>query len=222
MPPAGGREADIATSLLGWWQEHQRSFPWRKWQDPYRLLVTEILLRQTRAEAVASFLPGFLAMYPSARALAGSDEETLAGALQPLGLYRQRARQLRSLAAVLLNWDPSQLTVAELQALPGIGPYSAGVVAAATGVPAAAVDTNVARVVVRVFGFEPSHAEARKSANVWTAAERLLSAGSGGVRVTWALLDLASQVCTARRPRCTECPVRPVCVSAPTVDQRRP
>lgn len=222
MSPTGGREADIVTSLLRWWQEHQRCFPWRKWQDPYRLLVTEILLRQTQAEAVASFLPGFLDMYPSARALAGSDEEILARVLQPLGLYRQRARQLRSLAAALLNRASGQLTVAELQALPGIGPYSAGIVAAATGFPAAAVDTNVARVVCRVFGLEPSHAEARKSTNVWTAAERLLAAGSGSVRVTWALLDLASQVCTARRPRCTECPVGPVCVSAPTVDQRRP
>jgi A/G-specific adenine glycosylase len=214
MPPAGGREADIATSLLQWWQEHQRSFPWRKWQDPYRLLVAEILLRQTRAEAVASFLPGFLAMYPSARALAGSDEEILARVLQPLGLYRQRARQLRSLAAALLNRAPSQLTVAELQALPGIGPYSAGVVAAATGVPAAAVDTNVARVVGRVLGFAPSHAEARKSTNVWAAAERLVTAGGGTAMVTWAVLDLAAGICTLRQPRCTECPVRSACAAA--------
>ena len=214
MPPAGGREADIATSLLRWWQEHQRSFPWRKWQDPYRLLVTEILLRQTRAEAVASFLPGFLATYPSARVLAGSDEETLAGALQPLGLYRQRARQLRSLAAALLNRTSGQLTVAELQALPGIGPYSAGVVAAATGVPAAAVDTNVARVVVRVLGLVPSHAEARKSINVWAAAERLVTVGGGTARVTWAVLDLAAEVCTLSQPRCPECPLRPVCAAA--------
>lgn len=211
---AGDRELEAASLLLGWWGVNKRDFPWRRWHDPYRLLVVEILLRQTRADTVSEFLPGFLASYPDAASLVGAAEQDLAERLQPLGLFRQRARQLRDLAAALLDRDLAGKSASEFKDLPGVGPYSAAVVAAAIGTSAAAVDTNVARVICRVFAVKPSHAEARKSTNVWATAERLVSAGGGRAAVTWAVLDLAASTCTVRRPRCGECPLRQVCVAA--------
>jgi A/G-specific adenine glycosylase len=204
------RRRAIVEALLLWWEANGRTFPWRGWTDVYRLLVAEVLLRQTRADAVAAFVPAFFERYPDPDRLAIADEDELAGTLRPLGFSRQRSAQLHQLGACLTQ-GPVSLVQDELLALPGIGRYSAGMVAAAGGQRVPAVDTNVARVLCRLFSIEPSHAEARKSTNVWLAAEQLVSVGAAPARVTWALLDLASAVCLQNRPRCAKCPVQRWC-----------
>jgi A/G-specific adenine glycosylase len=215
--PVGGtsRRREVAEALLDWWGVNRRDFPWRQWTDPYHLLVSEILLRQTRAETVGRFVEGFLETFPTPHQLRTASDDELASILRPLGFSRQRARQLGGLAAVLDAEKPFDLSHAALDGLPGIGRYSAAMVEAVNGGKVAAVDTNVARVVCRVFAVVPSHAEARKSANVWAEAEGLVAAADdAAIHVTWALLDLAANVCRQRRPRCSDCPLWPRCAYA--------
>jgi A/G-specific adenine glycosylase len=201
---------------------HRRDFAWRSWKDRYRLLVAEVLLRQTRAETVAAFIPTFLRRYPTPKRLSLAREPEIARLIRPLGFARQRARQLRALAGQLVQ-SQSTLRLDQLRDLPGIGPYSAGMVAAATGTIAAAVDTNVARVVCRVFGVEPSHAEARKSKNVWEIALEVVAVGDSPAEITWAMLDLAALLCSQRRPQCSRCPLAArLCVyAASSISGRR-
>lgn len=198
---------------MSWWKLNQREFVWRKWTDLYPLLVTEVLLRQTRAVTVAAILPKFLEVYPNPKRLHAATEVELATFLRPLGFARQRSVQLRDLAGRLPRLG-LVVNQEQLLALPGIGRYSAGMVAAMSGEKVAAVDTNVARVICRVFGLEPSHAEARKSRNVWEVAERLVVAWETPAHVTWAILDLAAAVCISRCPRCHQCPLLRTCVYA--------
>jgi A/G-specific adenine glycosylase len=174
------------------------------------LLVVEVLLKQTRAESVAKLEPNFFEAFPSPASLAAADTR-LEDLIRPLGFAHQRSSQLRALATVLCN-QGSNLGDAALNDLPGIGRYSSGMVAAAMRKPdAVAVDVNIARVVCRVFGIEPTHAEARKSPNVWNATRQLVDRARSRAVVLWAILDLAALVCVFRSPRCQQCPLARIC-----------
>lgn len=218
------KRRSVVGALLKWWETNQRDFPWRRWTDPYRLLLAEVLLRQTRAETVATFIPEFLDHYPDADRLATATEGDLATILRPLGFSRQRASQLILLAQQLQH-GPVPATQADFVALPGIGKYAAGMVAAVAGHRVPAVDTNVARVLCRVFDIRPSHAEARKSQNVWAEAEAMVECADQAAPVTWAILDLAAIICLDRRPRCSDCPLQRWCAyaasAAPSHTSRR-
>lgn len=197
--------------LLRWSKSHGRNFTWRLWRDPYRLLVAEILLRQTRAEAVARFAPTFFERYPNPATLRHATEAELVNMLVPLGLARQRARDLAMLAATLVGTKIDSTNSGSLRNLPGIGPYSAGMVAAIFGSSEPAVDTNVARVLTRFFGLRPSHSEPRKSENIWNMAQTVVDLAPHPAEITWAILDLAALICRVRSPRCLECPLRRSC-----------
>ena len=201
----------VASALLEWGRDHFREFPWRRNPALYEALVAEILLRQTRAAAVAAFMPTFLRSYPHPSTLARADEQ-LEQLLTPLGFANQRGHQLRRLGGQLLQRDESEPpTVVELREMPGVGPYTAGMVASLFGSTEPAVDTNVARLLCRVFGVEPSGAEARKSANVWLTAAAVVEAGGDAARTTWAMLDLADAVCRPHNPQCPSCPLDALC-----------
>ena len=208
----------ITAALLEWFARHGRSFPWRDTSDSYQVLIAEILLRKTGSRTVDRFLHRFFTLYPDMAALACAPVAALADELSVLGLSGQRARQLHDLARSPLLETGREIpsSVECLAALPGVGRYTAGIVAATSfGIPAPAVDTNVARVLCRVFGAVPSHAEARKSANIWALASAVVeSSHKSPARVTWAMLDLAAAVCTPRKPRCETCPLYQLCVYA--------
>lgn len=210
--------AEIVTALLTWWEVNQRTYPWRYWSDPYRLLVTEVFLRQTRAPTVSAFVEDFFSDHPDPGSLLQAGETRLAKRLHPLGFSRQRAAQLVSLARYLVGREQRSWAYSELLDLPGIGKYSAGMVGAVLGLPTAAVDTNVARVLCRIFALTPSHLEARKSPNVWRVAETLIAVSDEAAPVTWALLDLAATLCVTRVPRCSECPLHSSCAQAESMD----
>lgn len=223
LPPGAPEPATVARLLLQWFPTAGRLFSWRSSADPYYVLIAEILLRKTGAAAVEAFLPSFIASYPSPEALAEAPVEVLSGTLAPLGLSRQRAEQLKALSAALVTQHGGVVPagVEALAALPGVGAYTAGIVASTcSGLAVPAVDGNVARLVCRVFGIVPSHFEARKSTNVWQLAARLMRyADSVPVRLTWAELDLAAALCRARRPDHEHCPLRAVCVQVRSADQ---
>jgi A/G-specific adenine glycosylase len=210
-------ERSVADRLIGWQVREGRSFPWHAGTDSFQVLIAEILLRQTRADSVPTVLATCLKRFPTPAALASAVEDEVVAVIETLGFGYQRARQLRALAAAIEEDFEGVVpqSVEALQRLPGVGRYTAAIVAATCyGTPAAAVDTNVARVVSRIFDLVPSHAEARKSNNIWNTAERIVAARpNAAARLTWAMVDLAAGICTVRMPRCRQCPLLDVCLT---------
>lgn len=201
--------------LLKWFRSVGRDLPWRRTRDPYRIVVSEFMLQQTQVTRVRDFYRQFLTRFPTIRALADAAPAEVREAWDGLGYYR-RADNLRRLARIVVErYDgaiPRDLD--SLESLPGVGRYTAGAVASfAYEQRVAAVDTNVARVLGRVF---PRAARLRGSGSSerqrWRLAQRLLPHGR---RRAWefnqALMDLGALHCTARRPKCRGCPVRPAC-----------
>jgi len=194
-------------ALLGWYGPRRRAYPWRGARDPYRILVSEVMLQQTQAPRVVPAYRSFLRRFPTLRALAAAPRRDVVLAWAGLG-YNRRAVALSEAARAIVRVHggrvPSEL--AALQALPGIGSYTAAAVASiAFGVPVAAIDTNVRRIAARVIDGtdEVSPARERELAAAW------LDAGRPG---DWnqALMDLGREVCRPR-PRCDACPLRPGC-----------
>jgi len=209
---------NLSNKLIVWFDRNGRSFIWRERREPFVVLIAEILLKKTSANVVNQFLPRFLDRYSDVHTLNNSKFEELEEALAPLGLSAQRGKQLKSLAQALVQSYggiiPNERD--KLLQLPGIGEYTAGAVLSfAYGKPEAIVDTNVARIIIRFYGIEPSRAEARRSPEVWERARRLVSQDSEcSQRINWALLDLGALICRPRRPKCDECPLNCNCAFA--------
>ncbi|HEX9692713.1 MAG TPA: hypothetical protein VGA22_11485 [Gemmatimonadales bacterium] len=203
--------------LLRWFRSAGRALPWRDTRDPYRIVVSEFMLQQTQVSRVLEYYPRFLRRFPTVGSLARATPEQVREAWEGLGYYR-RAANLHRLARTVgeehngtIPSEPSRL-----QQLPGIGRYTAGAIASfAYEQRSAAVDTNAARVLYRVF--RPRHRRRSREHVLWSLAQRLLP---GRRRTAWefnqALMDLGAQICVARRPRCSECPVQPVCRTGAT------
>ena len=203
--------------LAAWFRRQGRDLPWRRTRDPYRILVSELMLQQTQVARVLDYWERFLARFPTLQHVAEAPLEHVTGAWAGL-CYYARARTLHPLARRLttdrstatLSADPSAL-----RALPGIGAYTAGAVASiAYEQRAALVDTNVARVISRVFAPELNPKRPRDLTRIWRIAEAILPRTG---RAAWthnqALMELGALVCTARVRRCGACPVRGVCAT---------
>ncbi len=199
--------ASFRRRLLDWFRTTARDLPWRRTRDPYRVLVSEFMLQQTQVSRVLEYYGPFLRKYPSLRALARARPRAVREAWDGLGYYR-RAANLHRLAkdvvrrhAGVVPSDPDQL----LQ-LPGVGPYTAGAVATfAYERPVAAVDTNVARVLRRVF-------DCRTAKDVRTTAQLLQpKRGATAWAFNQSLMELGALVCSARAPKCGQCPVNSLC-----------
>lgn len=146
-------DQNFTRSVLSWYDAGHRDLPWRRTKDAYRIWVSEIMLQQTRAETVVSYYERFLARYPDVRALADAPEEELLKAWEGLGYY-SRARLLQKAARAIVSQYGGELPadLQKLRALPGVGDYTSGAIASiAFGIPAAAVDGNVERVICRYF-----------------------------------------------------------------------
>ncbi len=191
-------------ALLAWYKTNRRDLPWRRTRDPYAILVSEVLLQQTRVNQALAYYERFLRVFPDFAALAKASEEEVLRIWAGAGYYR-RARNLHRLAKEVAEKGLPK-TYAELLRLPGIGPYTAAAVASmAFGEPVAVVDGNVRRVLARLFAVEdPKTRWLRETAQV------LLEPGAPG---TWnqALMELGSLLCTPRNPGCGRCPVASFC-----------
>lgn len=204
--------SDLHSALLTWYQRHQRRLPWRGEPDPYRVLLSEVLLQQTRVEQAIPYYQRFLQRFPTLEALAQAEQEAVLEAWQGCGYYA-RARNLHRLARqVVAAGGVLPQSARGLRALPGIGPYTAAAVASiAFGEPAAAVDGNVRRVLSRLLAWE--HPTPKQ---VQEAADALLSAlvqQKDARPGDWnqALMELGATVCTPQNPGCGGCPVAAFC-----------
>jgi A/G-specific adenine glycosylase len=217
IDPARSRR--FGSLLRRWFRKHGRDLPWRKTRDPYHVLISELMLQQTQVSRVVPRYGEFLDVFPTlhhvARARPSRVEEAWAG----LGYYA-RARNLHALARAVTDRgrDASAALPADaeaLRALPGIGAYTAGAVSSfAYERRAELVDTNVARVLKRVFAPEADLKSGRGQKRVWAIAREILPRTG---KTTWthnqALMELGALVCTARVAHCTSCPVSSVCAT---------
>jgi A/G-specific adenine glycosylase len=202
--------------LRAWFRANGRDLPWRRTRDPYRVLVSELMLQQTQVARVLERYDGFLREFPTLDSVARARPARVMEAWSGLGYYA-RARNLHALARTVTRGDGSlPADPAALRQLPGIGAYTAGAVASfAYERRAPLVDTNVARVLRRVFapGLDPRTTRGQRA--LWAIAEAVLPRTG---RATWvhnqAVMELGALVCTARVARCDACPVRTICRSA--------
>lgn len=203
------------STLLAWYRRQGRDLPWRRTDDPYHILVSEVMLQQTQVDRVLPKYEEWLAKYPSLSALAEADDEDVVQTWRPLG-YNIRPRRLQSIAReAVLRYDgqlPSD--EATLLSFKGIGPYTAGAVLSfAFGRRAAILDTNVARVLHRVFvgtGDVKAHATQR---HLWEISRAVLPV-KHVFDFNQALMDLGALVCTARKPKCLVCPMQRRCLGS--------
>ena len=197
----------VRDRLLPWFDANNRDLPWRRNRTPYRVLVSELMLQQTRVEQAMPFYRRFLRRFPSMRALSRASLDDVLKAWEGLGYYA-RARHLHRLAVTVCRESGGRLpdTLAGLLELPGLGPYTAAAVASlAFGRDVAAVDGNVLRVLCRL------RTRSRMSPEEGRAlAAALLPPGRAGA-FNEATMELGATVCLPRRPRCDACPLREVC-----------
>lgn len=191
--------------LLEWYVACGRhDLPWRHTSDPYQILVSELMLQQTQVERVIPYFQRWIKRFPNLNALASADLDDVLRHWQGLGYYR-RARSLKALADALVANHESSLprSVTELRAMPGIGPYTANALLAfAWDQPASPVDTNLARVLTRIFGVSRTACDA--------LAQRLTT-GASARTLASALMDFGALQCVARNPECTTCPMARTC-----------
>jgi A/G-specific adenine glycosylase len=218
----------FGTKLRAWYRRNARDLPWRRTRDPYAILVSELMLQQTQVSRVLDYWTRFLARFPTFESLAAAQERHVLKQWAGLGYYA-RARNLHKLSRAVVRegaaaWGDAPTTPptllpadpAALRRLPGIGAYTAGAVATfAFERRAALVDTNVARVLSRVFAPKLNPKRARDLTQLWQLAERTLPRTG---KATWthnqALMELGALVCTARVRHCHRCPVATICKSA--------
>lgn len=202
--------------LLTWYHRHQRPLPWRQTRDPYKILVSEIMLQQTQVERVVPKYHEFLRRYPTLRTLAGANTMELKRVWYPLG-YNIRPLRLRRIAQRALREYSGRIpdSYDDLLAMDGIGRYTAGAVlsfAYEQDVPI--VDTNVARLLSRYFGVQTSAKHAGGQRRLWQLAKAVIPPGQG-YTINQAMMDFGALVCTARSPQCPTCVLRRHCRSFP-------
>ncbi|PYQ94092.1 MAG: adenine glycosylase [Acidobacteria bacterium] len=202
--------------LLSWYRRHGRDLPWRKTDDPYHILVSEIMLQQTQVDRVLPKYAEWLDKYPSMAALAAAPEREVTETWYPLG-YNIRPRRLQSIAREAVASYGGRLPPDEatLLSFKGIGAYTAGAIRSfAFRERAAIVDTNVARVLFRVFVAEGDPKSPWMKRHLWTLSETLVPSRHV-FDFNQALMDFGAMVCVARNPKCLICPMAKSCRAYP-------
>ncbi len=204
--------AGIVPKLLAWFDRSARTLPWRTApgvrRDPYRVWLSEIMLQQTTVPHAAPYFAAFTTRWPTVEALAAARDEDVMQAWAGLGYYA-RARNLLKCAREVAAQGGFPETESGLRTLPGIGPYTAGAIAAlAFGERTPAVDGNAERVFARLLAIKEDWAAAKK--RIALLARDLVPADRPGAFAE-ALMDIGATICTPRKPNCAICPVAAYC-----------
>jgi A/G-specific adenine glycosylase len=202
--------------LLAWYARHGRDLPWRRTREPYRILVSEIMLQQTQVDRVIPKYREFLSRYPTIADLAAARAADVRRLWYPLG-YNVRPLRLHAIARETVASYGGRLpdTDEGLRRLPGIGRYTAGAIRSfAYGQDAAILDTNVRRVIGRVFLGPRGVRRMRGESHWWELSGALVPAGRA-YDFNQALMDFGATWCTPRKPQCQPCPMKSFCLSHP-------
>ncbi len=210
MKTRGARNGAHAGKLLAWYRQGHRDLPWRATGDPYRIWVSEIMLQQTRAQAVIPYYHRFLERFPTVEALAGASEDEVLALWSGLGYYT-RARNLRRAAQRIVEAGSFPREYAAIRALPGVGDYTAAAIASiAFELPHAVLDGNVLRVVARVEN-DASDISALPTRERFRAVVQGWLDPRYPCLFNQALMELGATVCLPRSPLCPVCPLADGC-----------
>lgn len=204
----------VRRDLADWYDRGHRNLPWRRDRDPYRILVSEMMLVQTTVAAVVPYFGRFLGRFPDVAALAEADEADVLKAWEGLGYYR-RARQLHAAAKAVVAKHGGEFPddPEAIRDLPGVGRYIAGAILSfAFDRPAPIVEANTQRVLARLLAWPDELSKSATQKRLWEAAERLVPAEGAG-RFNQALMELGATVCAVRQPMCLICPVAAGCLA---------
>lgn len=209
---SGPEREQLVRSLLDWFAVHQRDLPWRRSRDPYRIWVSEVMLQQTRVEAVRPYYERWFDRFPTPHDLADAPEDEVLKAWEGLGYY-SRARNLQSaVREVVQRYGGEVPDDAEaVRSLPGVGPYTAGaILSIAYNRPEPAVDGNVLRVLARLYAIEHDIMKPTTRTAMEELVRELIPDGQAGA-FNQALMELGALVCTPSSPKCGACPVANLC-----------
>jgi len=212
---AGARRRAFQQNLLAWYARNGRDLPWRRTRDPYRILVSEIMLQQTQVERVRVYYRRFLTRFPNIKTLAAAHPDEVREAWDGLGYYA-RSRNLHRAARTVLECHGGAIPRAreDIRALPGVGAYTVGALRSfAFGEPDPILDTNAARVLQRFFGVRGDRRRGRVGRRLWALAAAV-TPRDRAYDFNQGIMDLGATVCTSRAPRCPRCPLRRSCASA--------
>lgn len=205
-------QTELSRRLLEWYDLEQRQLPWRGHPDAYAVWVSEIMLQQTRVDTVIPYFERWMQRFPTIQSLASASEQEVLQSWEGLGYY-SRARNMRKAARQVMEQFNGTLpqTRAELQQLPGIGPYTAGAISSiAFGQAEAALDGNIRRVIARFYAIrEPARAPTVER-RLWDLTRQNLPPDRSG-DYNQALMDLGAAICTPRAPKCLLCPLSREC-----------
>ncbi len=202
----------LASKLLDWYHANKRTLPWRGYPSAYAVWVSEIMLQQTRVEAVIPYFETWMRLFPTVQALANASEQDVLNAWEGLGYY-SRARNLHKAAKLVVDEYQGDLPrdLGELRKLPGIGRYTMGAIASiAFGMDVPALDGNIKRVYARIFDIETPVDSPAGEKLLWDLADKNLPKGHAG-DYNQALMDLGATICVPKNPRCLICPVMKLC-----------
>jgi A/G-specific adenine glycosylase len=197
-------------SILSYFEHSGRGFPWRKTNDPYKILLAEILLQKTGAKPVIQVWNNFLIEFPNLVALSMAKPSDVEELIRPLGLLK-RAQVLVSIAQIIVNEYSGKIPSSEsaLQSIPGIGPYtSAAIMSFAYDIRVATIDVNANRVYTRIAGFIPN--TLRQASAFSQIIGKEIVSDRDHKSINWGVLDLSSQICKPH-PNCQVCPTRKIC-----------
>ena len=204
--------SSVGRRLLAWFEREKRALPWREDRDPYRILVSEMMLVQTTVAAVVPHFERFLRLFPDFAALAAVDEDDVVKAWEGLGYYR-RARQLHAAARTIVEEHGGRMPndPDAVRALPGVGRYLAGaILSQAFDRPEPILEANSQRVLARLLAWNGEIAAAATKRRLWEAAGRLVPESRAG-DFNQSLMELGALVCSPRSPRCLVCPLSTLC-----------
>jgi A/G-specific adenine glycosylase len=202
----------ISSPLLAWYDQHARHLPWRGSADPYVVLVSEIMLQQTRVETVTPYFERWMQRFPTLASLAEAQLQEVLAAWEGLGYY-SRARNLQRAAQMVMSEFNGQIPadLPSLRRLPGVGRYTAGATASiAFGLPTPTLDGNIRRVLSRVFNVSEDARSPAGERRLWSLAAGQLPSDRPG-DYNQALMDLGAAICTPQKPDCPACPLAFAC-----------
>lgn len=206
------QKSPFARQLLAWFKRKARVLPWRRTRDPYRIWVSEIMLQQTQVVTVVAYYQRFMARFEDVESLAAAPEEEVLRLWEGLGYYR-RARQMHQAARLIVSEHGGALPPDSktLQALPGIGRYTAGaILSIAHDAREPILEANTIRLLSRLAAYREDPTKGAGQKFLWNLATELLPEKHTGT-FNQALMELGATLCTPRQPRCDECPVAAFC-----------
>jgi A/G-specific adenine glycosylase len=209
--------SSVRSGLLAWWHANRRDLPWRHTRDPYRIMVSEIMLQQTQVDRVIPYFHAWLETFPTVYELAAAPTAEVIRMWKGLGYNRRAVNMQRTAQAVVERGGTFPETIEELLALPGIGPYTAGAIACfAFEQDVAFIDTNMRRVIHRLFVGVDIPKPTATDREVMEIAAAVLPHGNAW---NWnqGIMEFGALHCTARKPLCIICPLQDECNAFPAI-----